>query len=116
MENERIVDGNTRITNETLLKLQSYLHAIEQQERTEKGFAATLPWFGRFILVSVILSFFFAAMRTYRPELFYRNSILLLFSSLILLIIGISHLFVITFEFSEYLIPFISSCIELLPL
>ena len=106
MQNERIVDGNTRITNETLLKLQSYRHAIEQQERTEKGFAATLPWFGRLILVSAILSFFFATMRTYRPELFYKNSILLLFSSLILLIIGISHLFVITFEFSEYLIPF----------
>lgn len=106
MENERIVDANTRITAESLLKLQSYRHAIEQQEKTERGLAAILPWLGRFVLVSAILSLFFSSMRTYRPTLYYKNSILFLFSSLIFMIIGISHLFVVTFELSEYLIPF----------
>ena len=106
MQNERIVDINTRITPETLLKLQSYQHAIEQQERAEQGIAMVLPWLGRFILVTAILSLFFVSMRTHRPELFNRNGILLLFSLLFFLIIGVSHLFVITFELSEYLIPF----------
>ncbi|MEE2876762.1 MAG: HDIG domain-containing metalloprotein [Candidatus Neomarinimicrobiota bacterium] len=106
MQNERIVDINTRITSETLLKLQSYQHAIEQQERTEQGLAIVLPWIGRFILVTAILSLFFVSMRTHRPELFNNNGILLLFSLLFFLIIGVSHLFVITFELSEYLIPF----------
>ena len=106
MQSERIVDINTRITPEILLKLKSYQHAIEQQERAEQGLAIILPWVGRFILVTAILSLFFVSMRTYRPELFNRNGILLLFSVLFFLIIGVSHLFVITFELSEYLIPF----------
>ncbi|HIN61633.1 MAG TPA: HDIG domain-containing protein [Candidatus Marinimicrobia bacterium] len=106
MQNERIIDANTRVTSETLLKLHSYQHAIEQQERAERGLAAVLPWLGRFILVTAILSLFFASMRTYRPDLFYKNNILLLFSTLFLLIVALSHLFVLTLDFSEYLIPF----------
>ena len=106
MQYERIVDANTRVNSETLLKLQSYQHAIEQQERSERGLAAVLPWLGRLILVAVILSLFFASMRTYRPDLFYKNNILLLLSTLFLLIVALSYLFVFTFDFSEYLIPF----------
>ena len=106
MQFERIVDANTRVNAETLLKLQSYQHAIEQQERSERGLAAVLPWLGRLILVAVILSLFFASMRTYRPDLFYKNNILLLLSTLFLLIVALSYLFVFTFDFSEYLIPF----------
>ncbi|MBH31062.1 MAG: hypothetical protein CMG71_03605 [Candidatus Marinimicrobia bacterium] len=106
MQSERIVDINTRITPEILLKLKSYQHAIEQQERTEQGLAMILPWLGRFIIIAAILSLFFVSMRIYRPELFSSNGVLLLFSVLFFLIIGVSHLFVITFELSEYLIPF----------
>ena len=78
MQHERIVDANTRVNSETLLKLQSYQHAIEQQERSERGLAAVLPWLGRLILVAVILSLFFASIKTYRPDLFYKNNLSLI--------------------------------------
>lgn len=106
MENERIVDANTRITPETLLKLKSYQHEIDNREKTQKGLAIVLPWLGRFCLVGIILSFFLAFLGTYRLELFEDIKILLLFSLMYVIMVGISYLFVITFGFSEYLIPF----------
>lgn len=106
MENERIVDANTRITPELLLKLESYQHAIDQRERVERGLAVILPWLGRFVLVTLILSLFFASLKTYRSDLFNQDKILILFGSLFLGIVSISHLFVTTFGLSEYLIPF----------
>ena len=106
MENERIVDTNTRMTPEFLLKLKSYQHEIDKREKTQKGLAVILPWIGRFLLVGIVLSFFLAFLGTYRLELFENVKILLLFSLMYLIMVGVSYLFVIVFGFSEYLIPF----------
>ncbi len=106
MENERIVDANTRVTPEILLKLKSYQSEIDKREKTQKGIAVILPWIGRFLLVGIILSFFLVFLGTYRLELFEDIKILLLFSLMFLIMVGVSYLFVITFGFSEYLIPF----------
>jgi len=105
MKNERIVDANTRITPEVLLKLQSYTHELDKRERREKGFRAILPWVGRFLLVGVILSFFFSFLKVYRGSLFEDNRMLLLFGSIYLLMVLVSYLFIFIFNFSEYLIP-----------
>ena len=56
--------------------------------------------------MGIILSFFLVFLGTYRLELFEDIKILLLFSLMFLIMVGVSYLFVITFGFSEYLIPF----------
>ena len=106
MENERIVDANIRVNEEIFLKLESYLYAINQKERNETGLSFILPWIGRILIVSSILSLFFIYLKTYRNEVYNKNQNLILFSSLFFLIIASSYIFVLRFNFSEYLIPF----------
>ena len=106
MENERIVDANIRVNEEIFLKLESYLYAINQKERNETGLSFILPWIGRILIVSSILSLFFIYLKTYRNEVYNKNQNLILFSSLFFLIITSSYIFVLRFNFSEYLIPF----------
>ena len=105
MRNERIVDANTRITPESLLKLQSYAHELDKREKTEKGLKAVLPWIGRFLLVGAILSFFFVFLRTYRSTLFMDNNTLLLFSSMLFLVGAIAYLIVFAIPWPENLRP-----------
>ena len=106
MENERIVDANTRVNDEIFLHLKSYLHAINQKERNETGLSFILPWIGRILIVVSILSLFFSYLKTYRIEIYNKNQNLILFSSLFFIIIALSYIFVLRFNFSEYLIPF----------
>lgn len=104
MKNERIVDANTRITPEILLKLKSYARELDKREKAEKGLAVVLAWLSRLVLAGVILSFFFSFLRTYRGALFENNQMLLLFGSMFLVIAGIGYLLV-SLDLSEYLIP-----------
>ena len=106
MENERIIDANTRVNEEMYLHLKSYLYAINQKERNETGLSFILPWIGRILIVVSILSLFFSYLKTYRIEIYNKNQFLILFSSLFFLIIALSYIFVLRFNFSEYLIPF----------
>ena len=106
MENERIIDANTRVNEEMYLHLKSYLYAINQKERNETGLSFILPWIGRILIVVSILSLFFSYLKTYRIEVYNKNQNLILFSSLFFLIIALSYIFVLRFNFSEYLIPF----------
>lgn len=106
MENERIIDANTRVNEEMYLHLKSYLYAINQKERNETGLSFILPWIGRILIVVSILSLFFSYLKTYRVEIYNKNQYLILFSSLFFLIIALSYIFVLRFNFSEYLIPF----------
>ena len=106
MENERIIDANTRVNEEMYLHLKSYLYAINQKERNETGLSFILPWIGRILIVVSILSLFFSYLKTYRIEIYNKNQYLILFSSLFFLIIALSYIFVLRFNFSEYLIPF----------
>ena len=106
MENERIVDANIRVSDKILLHLKSYMYAINQKQRNETGLSFILPWVGRIIIVASILSLFFSYLKTYRFNIYNKNQNLILFSSLFFLIIASSHVFVLRFNFSEYLIPF----------
>lgn len=105
MKNERIVDANTRVTPEIYQKLVSYKNEWEKREKFETGFFVILPWIGRFLLVCIILFLFFSFLQIYRDSLFKENQILLLFSSVFVLMVAISYLFVFTLNLSEYLIP-----------
>ena len=105
LENELIVDANIRITDDVLQKLNSLSVAVTKQE-TNSGWAKiALSFLGRIILLSVVVSLFFAFLVVYRVAIFRDWKLVLLISIVFLLQLGLAHIFVIRFEWSEYLIP-----------
>ena len=105
LENELIVDANIRITDDVLQKLNSLSVAVTKQE-TNSGWAKiALSFLGRIILLSVVVSLFFAFLVVYRVAIFRDWKLVLLISIVFLLQLVLAHIFVIRFEWSEYLIP-----------
>ena len=105
LENELIVDANIRITDDVLQKLNSLSVAITKQE-TNSGWAKiALSFLGRIIMLSVVVSLFFAFLVVYRIAIFQDWKLVLLISIVFLLQLGLAHIFVIRLEWSEYLIP-----------
>ena len=105
LENELIVDANIRITDDVLQKLNSLSVAVTKQE-TNSGWAKiALSFLGRIILLSVVVSLFFAFLVVYRVAIFRDWKLVLLISIVFLLQLGLAYIFVIRFEWSEYLIP-----------
>ena len=105
LENELIVDANMRITEEVLSKLNSLSYAVSiQQERS--GFYRLFGSFlGRLILLSVIISLFFAFLVVYRVSIFHDWKMVLLISVIFLLQIVLANIVVIQLGWSEFLIP-----------
>ncbi len=105
LQNEMIVDANTRITEDILQKLNSLSTAVVKQG-PESGWRKTFFTFtGKFILLSIIVSMFFAYLIVYRIQTFKDWKMVLLITIVFLLQIGLAYIFVIRFEWSEYLVP-----------
>jgi len=105
LQNEMIVDANTRITEDILQKLNSLSTAFVKQG-PESGWRKTFFTFtGKFILLSIIVSMFFAYLIVYRIQTFKDWKMVLLITIVFLLQIGLAYIFVIRFEWSEYLVP-----------
>jgi len=66
LKNERIVDANTRITNDDLQKLHSLSVAIDTKAVEEKRLTIAMAYFGRILVIGIIISFFFTFLLTYR--------------------------------------------------
>lgn len=105
LKNELIVDANIRITEEVLQKLNSLSVAVTKQEGGEGWFDLFINFVGRIILLSVVVSLFFAFLVVYRVNIFQDWKMVLLISIVFLLQLGLAHIFVIQLEWSEYLIP-----------
>lgn len=104
-EGERIVDEKDRITSAVLQKLQSLTIAIAQKERLERNIDILLAFLGRMLIVSVIVSFFFTFLITYRKSIFTEWKFVLLLALIFLLEHGLAYIIVINLDLSEYLIP-----------
>ncbi|MFH1850902.1 MAG: hypothetical protein ABIA75_01015, partial [Candidatus Neomarinimicrobiota bacterium] len=104
-EGERIVDEKDRITNDVLQKLNSLTAAIAQRERLERDFDFVLAFLGRMLVVAVVVSFFFSFLLTYRNVVFRQWKLVLLLALIFLVEHGLSYIFVIHLNVSEYLIP-----------
>tara|TARA_B100001250_G_scaffold414628_1_gene454950 strand:- start:7199 stop:9520 length:2322 start_codon:yes stop_codon:yes gene_type:complete len=105
LENELIVDANIRITDDVLQKLNSLSVAITKQE-TNSGWAKIVwSFLGRIMMLSVVVSLFFAFLVVYRIAIFQDWKLVLLISIVFLLQLGFAHIFMIRLEWSEYLIP-----------
>jgi putative nucleotidyltransferase with HDIG domain len=105
LENERIVDKNTRITQDILQKLNSLAAEISKQEGFEEWWVKILAYAGRMVLIGVVLSFFFTFLIVYRVQIYKNWRMVLLISLIFAVELGLTNLFVVQFKFSEYLIP-----------
>ena len=105
LENELIVDANIRITEDVLLKLNSLSAAVKKQEQGSGTLKLVGSFIGRVILLSVIISLFFAFLVVYRVSIFRDWKMVLLIAIVFLLQLGLARGVVMQLEWSEYLIP-----------
>ena len=85
LENELIVDANIRITEDVLLKLNSLSAAVKKQEQGSGTLKLVGSFIGRVILLSVIVSLFFAFLVVYRVSIFRDWKMVLLIAIVFLL-------------------------------
>ena len=105
LKDEMIVDANQRVTSDVLQKLESLTVALSKQTNRERGWAILTEYLGRFIIISVVVSFFFTFLLIYRRPIFEVWKLVLLIALIFTVEVGLSDLFVYRFGFSEYLIP-----------
>ncbi len=106
LKNELIVDANVRVTKDVLLKLSSLAHAVMQKEKRTGFLQQIQGFFGRIILLSVILSLFFAFLGIYKKNIFEDWKMVLLISIVFIIQLMLSNIILLQLELSEYLIPF----------
>ena len=106
LENELIVDANVRVTKDVLLKLRSLADAVMKKERRTGVLQQLQGFFGRIILLSVILSLFFAFLAIYKKKIFQDWKMILLISIVFIIQLLLSNVILLQLELSEYLIPF----------
>ena len=113
LENERIIEKNTRITDDVLLKLKSLEAALGKSEGLVGWWQYFLEYLGKFIIIGVILSFFFTFLLVYRKDTFLNSRLVLLISILFASTIALAYIFYVQLNFSEYLIPVVVTAITL---
>ena len=106
LKNELIVDANMRITSDVLLKLRSLSNAVMEKEKRTVVLKQMQGFFGRIILLSVILSLFFAFLAIYKKNIFENWKLVLLIAIVFFIQLIISNIVLLQLELSEYLIPF----------
>ena len=106
LKNELIVDANMRITSDVLLKLRSLSNAVMEKEKRTGILKQMQGFFGRIILLSVILSLFFAFLAIYKKNIFEDWKLVLLIAIVFFIQLIISNIVLLQLELSEYLIPF----------
>lgn len=105
LENEKIVDANTRVTPEIKRKLESLAAAKAKQGLEYGGLQQVFTYTGRLLFVAIVLFFFVAFLLTYRPDIYKDNKHLLLITLIFLISITISYLIYYQWGLSQYLIP-----------
>ena len=105
LKNELIVDANMRITDDVLLKLNSLSAAISKSDRASGILKGIQGFIGRIMILSVIISLFFAFLVVYRITIFQDWKMVLLISIVFLIQIALANIVVIQAGWSEYLIP-----------
>ena len=113
LQNERIVDTNTRITKEILEKLNSLSIAISKHAGTETFLDKSIAYLGKLLTIAVVVSFFFTFLLTYRIHIFDDIRMLILIGLMFLLVISFAYIFTVRLGFSEYLIPVVVSAMVL---
>jgi len=106
LQDEKIVDANTRVTEEILEKLNSLAIAQSQRIALTGGLRSWLPVIGMVLITTILLAFFYAWLYVYRRSWFDQNRFILLTNLLFIMVLAMGGLFHNRFGLSEYLIPF----------
>ena len=105
LKNERILDANTRVTEEDLQRLFSLSVAIDNKAMQESTADIVLAYLGRILVIGIIVSFFFTFLLTYRKPIFDDWKMVLLIGMIFSIVGGLAYFFTQNLELSEYLIP-----------
>ena len=105
LKNERIVDANTRITDDDLQKLLSLSVALNQKSIEGENVEILLAYLGRILVIGIVVSFFFTFLLTYRTPIFEDWKMVLLIGLIFIIEVGLGYLFSNQLKLSEYLIP-----------
>lgn len=105
LKNERILDANTRVTEDALQKLFSLSVSIDNKSMQESRSDTVLAYVGRILVIGIIVSFFFTFLLTYRKHIFDDWRMVLLIGLIFLIEVSLAFLFTQNLELSEYLIP-----------
>ena len=105
LKNERILDANTRVTEDALQKLFSLSVSIDNKSMQESRSDTVLAYVGRILVIGIIVSFFFTFLLTYRKHIFDDWRMVLLIGLIFLIEVSLAFLFKQNLELSEYLIP-----------
>tara|TARA_B110000438_G_scaffold3523_1_gene3544 strand:+ start:641 stop:2962 length:2322 start_codon:yes stop_codon:yes gene_type:complete len=113
LKNERILDANTRVTEDNLQKLFSLSVAIDNKAMQESSTDIVLAYLGRILVIGIIVSFFFTFLLTYRKPIFDDWRMVLLIGLIFSIEVGLAFLIKQNLELSEYLIPIIVAAMVL---
>ncbi len=120
LENEKIVDANTKVTQEIYRKLRSLSRERAKRAELKGGLRRYIPivgdpviFLGHFTLVGIILSFLVTFLLAYKPSIIKQVKMMILIGILILFQIIIAFLFKYQFSISEYAIPITISAMML---
>ena len=113
LKNERILDANTRVTEDDLQKLFSLSVAIDNKAMQESITDILLAYVGRILVIGIIVSFFFTFLLTYRKPIFDDWRMVLLIGLIFSIEVGLAFLIKQNLELSEYLIPIIVAAMVL---
>ena len=120
LENEKIVDANTKITPEIYRKLESLSRERVRRADIKGGIYRNLPvignpfiLLGQIVIVTIIFSFFLTFLRAYRPAIICNNRLLLLIGIIFVTEIILTGLFTHKFGISQYAVPVTIAAITL---
>lgn len=112
LENEKIVDANTKITPEIFRKLESMSKERVRRANIRGGLRKSLPvigdpliFLGQICLITIIVFFFITFLLSYRRSLVSEPKMVLLLGIIFIIESGFTAIFVQKFGLSEFAIP-----------
>ncbi|MDD5765547.1 MAG: HDIG domain-containing protein [Candidatus Marinimicrobia bacterium] len=120
LENEKIVDANTRVTPDVFRKFDSLLKERARRSNINGGLRKSLPiigdpimFFGQAAMIGIIFSFFLIYMSTYRSAIVHNAKMIGLIGIIFLIQTLLTSIFVGKFNVSEYIVPITFAAITL---
>ena len=104
-KNERIVDGNTRVTPSIKQKLNSLEKEYIRRGYGESAANKAATFIGKMALTAFLLFFFFAYLQTYRSQIYNDIKLIALIGIIFVMHLALAYVIVYNLQWSEFFIP-----------